>query len=50
MDRKPSQSVELFHAFTVEEIRAREQEATVVGGKFSSPYRGEDSSSYGVPS
>ncbi len=48
MDRKPNESVELFHAFTVEEIRAREQEATVVGGKFSTPFRGEDSSSYNV--
>lgn len=48
MDRKPSESVELFRAFTVEEIRAREQESSVLGAKFSTPFRGEDSSSYGT--
>ena len=48
MDRKPSESVELFHAFTVEEIREREQEALVLGGKFSNPYRGDNSSSYSI--
>ncbi len=49
MDRKQSESVELFRAYTVEELREQQQKALVVGGKFSSPYRGDDSSSYGGP-
>ena len=31
------------------EIREREHQASVVGGKFYTPYRGDDSSSYGGP-
>jgi hypothetical protein len=41
MDRRNEQ-VELFRAYTVEELRQEEQ--NVVGGK--SYYRGENSSSY----
>lgn len=48
MDRHQEQ-VELFRAFTVEELRERERVATTLGGKFSTPYRGEDSSSYSTP-
>ncbi len=47
MDRHQEQ-VELFRAFTVEELRERERHATVLGLKFSTPFRGEDSSSYSV--
>jgi hypothetical protein len=44
MDRKTEQ-VELFRAYTAEELRLEEQ--NVVGGK-SSYFRGEDSSSYSI--
>lgn len=46
MDRKTTETVELFRAYTVEEIREQEKKAMVLGGKFSTPFRGENSSSY----
>ena len=41
MDRK-QESVELFRAFSVEEIREQEKQAVVLGGKWSSPWRGDE--------
>ncbi len=46
MDRKTQDSVVLFRAYTVEEIREQEKKALVLGGKFSVPFRGDNSSSY----
>ncbi len=45
MDRKVNESVELFRAYTIEEIRDREQQPAL---GFYSPWRGEDSSSGGI--
>ena len=46
MNRNQNESVELFRAFTVEEIREQEQQAVVLGGKWSTPWRGDNSSGY----
>ena len=47
MDRKQHEPVELFRAYTVEELQGQKQ-PQVLAGKFSTPYRGDDSSSYAI--
>ncbi len=44
MDRNHKESVELFRAFTVEEVEQREKEVAL--GFYGTPWRGDYSSSY----